>query len=59
MTWKRKRNWEAKSGVTLVVWEEDAQGEVVEVGPSVEEVELGEACLVSWTCLAKTRVAER
>lgn len=44
--------------MTLVVWEEDAQGEVVEVGPSGEEVGLGEACLVSWTCLVKTRMVE-
>lgn len=50
----RERNWGAKSGVTLGVWEEDAQGEVVEVGPSGEEVGLGGACPASWTCLAMT-----
>lgn len=61
MRWKRtrKRDWGAKSGVTLGEWGEDAQGEVVEVGPSGEEVGLGEVCPASWTCLVKTGEVER
>lgn len=55
----RERWWGAKSGVTLVGWEEDARGEAVEVGPSGEEVGLGEACPASWTCLANPREVER
>lgn len=61
MRWQstRKWNWAAKSAVSLGGWEEDALGEAVEVGPSGEEVGLGEACPASWTCLAKTREVER
>lgn len=40
--------------MTLGGWEEDARGEVVELGPSGEEVELAEVCPASWTCLGKT-----
>lgn len=45
--------------MTLGEWEVDAQGEVVGVGPSEEEVGLGEVCPASWTCLVKTREVER
>jgi len=55
----RERTRGAKSDGTLGGWAEDAQEEGVEVGSSVEEVGLGEACPASWTFLAKTREVEK